>query len=127
MSRKPVITFDRLVEMGEKPDFTRLRWRVLYVLKVQYGDNKSRMTDDLGCSTGTIGNWLTRDDGMDHTYAYYLMDKYRWDARWILDGTGEPKLPDPLTPAERKLLDDYRQADERRQEAAKFILENQAP
>lgn len=126
MGRKAVITFDQLVAEGEEPDFTRLRWRVLYILKVQYGDNKSKMTDDLGCSTGTIGNWLTRDDGMDWPYAYALMDKYRWDARWILDGTGDPKLPDPMTPEELKLLDNYRAADERLQGAAQVILEGSA-
>lgn len=37
-------------------------------------------------SPGAVGNWLSRNQGMDATFAFKLQDKYRWNARWLLEG-----------------------------------------
>lgn len=63
---------------------------------------------DLGRELGTaydstVGNWMSRNSGMDARYAFILQDKHRWNARWLLYGEGPERIPDP---AKAKILED---------------------
>jgi hypothetical protein len=67
----------------ELPD---LASRIAYIAQHQFNDNKSEMARALGTGSGTIGNWLSRNQRMDASYAFILQDQFRWNARWILEG-----------------------------------------
>jgi hypothetical protein len=67
----------------ELPD---LASRIRYVAQSGFDGNLSELARALGTGSGTIGNWLSRNQGMDPAYAFILQDQYRWNARWILEG-----------------------------------------
>jgi hypothetical protein len=67
----------------EYPD---LASRIRYVAERGFDGNLSELARALGTGSGTIGNWLARNQGMDSSYAFILQDQYRWNARWILEG-----------------------------------------
>jgi hypothetical protein len=67
----------------EYPD---LGSRIGYIVEQGFNNNQSEMARALGTGPGTIGNWLNRNQGMDASYAFILQDKYRWNARWVVEG-----------------------------------------
>lgn len=68
-------------------DYPDLASRIGLILRETFDDNQSEMARAINAgSPGTIGNWINRNQGMDHGYAYILQDKFRWNARWILEG-----------------------------------------
>jgi hypothetical protein len=67
-------------------EFRDLASRIRYVAENGFDGNLSELARALGTGSGTIGNWLTRNQGMDPSYAFILQDQYRWNARWILEG-----------------------------------------
>jgi hypothetical protein len=67
-------------------EFTDLRSRITYMVRVGFNDNQSELARALNTGPGTIGNWLARNQGMDPAFAFTLQDRYRWNARWLLEG-----------------------------------------
>jgi hypothetical protein len=67
-------------------EFPDLRSRIGYMVRVGFDDNQSELARALNTGPGTIGNWLARNQGMDPAFAFVLQDRYRWNARWILEG-----------------------------------------
>ena len=68
---------------AQHPD---LASRIRYVLK-EMGWTPSQLSREVGAgSPGAVGNWLTRNQGMDASFAFVLQDKYRWNARWLIEG-----------------------------------------
>lgn len=74
---------DVLKRDAQYPD---LASRIRYVLK-EMGWSPSKLSREVGAgSPGAIGNWLKRNQGMDASFAFVLQDKYRWNARWLIEG-----------------------------------------
>jgi hypothetical protein len=67
-------------------EFPDLRSRIGYMVRVGFDDNQSELARALNTGPGTIGNWLARNQGMDPAFAFVLQDRYRWNARWLLEG-----------------------------------------
>jgi hypothetical protein len=67
-------------------EFPDLRARIGYMVRVGFNDNQSELARALNTGPGTIGNWLARNQGMDPAFAFVLQDRYRWNARWLLEG-----------------------------------------
>jgi hypothetical protein len=67
-------------------EFPDLRARIGYMVRVGFDDNQSELARALNTGPGTIGNWLARNQGMDPAFAFVLQDRYRWNARWLLEG-----------------------------------------
>jgi hypothetical protein len=67
-------------------EYSDLASRIRYVAENGFSGNLSELARALGTGSGTIGNWLARNQGMDPSYAFILQDQYRWNARWILEG-----------------------------------------
>jgi hypothetical protein len=67
-------------------EFPDLASRIRHVAEKGFNGNLSELARALDTGSGTIGNWLARNQGMDPSYAFILQDQYRWNARWILEG-----------------------------------------
>lgn len=66
--------------------YVDLRARIRHVLDVmKWTPSQLSREVDAG-SPGAVGNWLGRNRGMDASFAFKLQDKYRWNARWLLEG-----------------------------------------
>lgn len=60
--------------------------RIRHVLK-EMKWTPSRLSREIGASSpGAVGNWLKRNESIDAKYAFVLQDKYRWNARWLIEG-----------------------------------------
>jgi hypothetical protein len=67
--------------------------RIEYVLKeMEWTEAElTRQIDAAGQST--VQQWRTgRNKTMQSRFAWPLQDKHRWNARWLLDGEGDPRL-----------------------------------
>jgi hypothetical protein len=67
-------------------EFPDLASRIRHIVKTGFNDNQSELARALSCGPGTIGNWLARNQGLDPSFAFILQDRYRWNARWLLEG-----------------------------------------
>lgn len=67
-------------------EFPDLASRIRHMVEKGFNDNQSELARALNTGPGTIGNWLARNQGMDPAFAFILQDRYRWNARWILEG-----------------------------------------
>ena len=107
------------------PPDADLASRIQRILDEEFGGNKSAMARAIGADPrgSTITNWLRRNKGMDPVYAFRLQDKYRWNARWILEGTPPARI-EPLTPREEALLAKLRALPEERRRAVDLILDS---
>lgn len=74
---------DVLKKDAQYPD---LASRIKYVLKTMDWTPSQLSREVEAGSPGAVGNWLTRNQGMDASFAFKLQDKYRWNARWLIEG-----------------------------------------
>lgn len=78
--------------------------RIRYVLQ-EMDWSISRLAREVGAgSPGAVGNWLSRNQGMDAKFAFVLQDKYRWNARWLLEGV----LPRRIEATDKEAEELYR-------------------
>jgi transcriptional regulator with XRE-family HTH domain len=68
--------------------------RLAYVLK-ETGWSEAELARQIGANgQSTVQHWLRgRNKTMQPRFANALQDKHRWDARWLLEGHGDPRLP----------------------------------
>jgi hypothetical protein len=67
-------------------EFPDLASRIRHIVAEGFSDNQSELARALNTAPGTVGNWLARNQGMDPSFAFLLQDRYRWNARWVLEG-----------------------------------------
>jgi transcriptional regulator with XRE-family HTH domain len=77
--------------MTADPNYPDLASRIRRMLAVMEW-NQSDLAREIGATPGAIGNWLHRNQQMDARYAFLLQDRYRWNARWIIEGIGPERL-----------------------------------
>jgi hypothetical protein len=79
--------------------------RIQYVLETMDW-TPSQLSREIGAgSPGAVGNWLSRNQSMDATFAFALQDKHRWNARWLLEGV----LPRRIEVTDEEAEELYRQ------------------
>lgn len=77
--------------MSGEPAYADLSARIRRMLEVMNW-SQSDLAREIGATPGAIGNWLHRNQQMDARYAFLLQDRYRWNARWIIEGVGPERL-----------------------------------
>lgn len=72
------------------------------------GWDQATLAREMGTEQNRLQHWLTgRNKTMKSKYAWPLQDKYRWNARWLLDGEGVERLPAP-DPEKERIIEDLR-------------------
>lgn len=95
--------------------------RIRFILK-EMKWTKSQLARELGCEPSAVGNWLRRNRGMDASYAFILQDKYRWNARWIIEGVGPPRI-EVLEEQGEELLQRIRELTPERRRALSLLID----
>lgn len=88
---------------------TTLAERLQYVLDVmadELGWDEAELARQMGArGQSTVQHWLKgRNKRMQSRFAWPLQDNHRWNARWLLDGEGEPRIAF-VAPEKRRLVD----------------------
>lgn len=97
---------------------------VLAVMEEEQGWEHPQVELARAMKTGqnNLQHWLSgRNLTMKSRYAWPLQDKYRWNARWVLDGEGPERIPAP-DPEKDKILEDIRRLSVERLKAIKSVV-----
>lgn len=82
---------------------------VLEVMQEERGWNKATMAREMGTEPNRLHHWLSGSrKTMSSRFAWPLQDKYRWNARWILDDDGPERIPAP-DPEKDEVIEELRQ------------------
>lgn len=95
--------------------------RILYMID-EMGWNKSDLARELDCEPSAVGNWIRRNRLMDPRYAFLLQDRHGWNARWLIEGIGPPRL-ETLPPRTEALIERIKRLPEDRQDALSSAFE----
>jgi hypothetical protein len=96
--------------------------RIQIVLETT-GWSKSRLAREAGAkSDATVHNWLSRDGSMQPAHAFALQDRHGWNARWLIEGVGPPRI-ERLSPESEKILQRIRELPEDRRRALALLLD----
>lgn len=119
-SGRTIVT--RVTNQPKKTD-PHLADRIKRVLDEQFAGNKSEMARAIGLdpASGTVHNWLRRNRNMDSSYAFILQDKFKWNARWILEGVGPERL-NVLDPESEQMIEKIRALPPERRRALAELL-----
>lgn len=100
-----------------------LRERLQAIME-EMGWSQADLSREMGCSRAAVTNYMTGfSKAVDPAFAFRLQDKYRWNARWILEGEPPARI-EPLTAREEALLAKLRELPEERRRAIDLILES---